>query len=406
MRAPQAVWDLFNIYRILSLRYNSLVPKSINAHLTASSDIGIMNSQWELLLNNRTKGVRAAFKKQQQTTHMFKDPIQFGPYELKSTAQLFRGTDEESKLSTLSNTNDQKDLSGSYINSVYDHLRSYYTPYMKRPRTKRSKDALVFYSRLLSSDIPIQVVLKSKTGLFSPFPMSHFDAPFVGLNNAVNEMNGKRAQSYSCSPIQNIDLYKLALKLENYLNTTGEKRPKTLALVPWAAVNAIEDDLVNRITNTELVEIVEAATGKQIDPETKYLRDFLGRRDSFIWTDEKRIMLTSADIPYDIEFASYYLLNLLRLQEGQHNDFVKLLESANLEIVGARLYLKNMSVSHMISEIIEMREDQTKTGYEDLLKLAHVPEKNGVALLMEHLAGKGFVTVKESADKNVLYVLP
>ena len=45
-------------------------------------------------------------------------------------------------------------------------------------------------------------------------------------------------------------------------------------------------------------------------------------------------------------------------------------------------------------------------AYEDILKLVHTPKRNVLRSLMDILAVKGIIKVRQSADKRGLYLLP
>lgn len=401
---PSSVRKLLKLYKTLSLRLNNLLPQNINLSLSSATDIAIINCQWHLLQNNRTKGERLS-RLDDLNSYMFLEPINFGPYELKKTSQLFDTTKQPPTKSLIPNTNGAGFFKGKYITYVENSLRSYYSPYIGLPKTKKTRDSLEFYKISLNSNIPITLLLKSTTSLFSSVSMNHFDNTYLRIKTVVNELNSSKGMRYDFSRIQNIDLFKLALEYNNYVNTTTNFVSGSVEL-PWKDIHQIEDELVNRISDTHVAEVIQTSTGEPIPPNDVDLQRYLTKNVGLDLVEPIDIMDHCEQMPYTVRFTNYYSLSLLDLEQSCHDELVKLLECADVQIVGARLFLKNKELNTMINEIITSQDDGIKTSYEDLLKLTHVPDKNDVALLMEYLATKGLVRVKQSADNNALYVLP
>lgn len=401
---PSSIRKLLELYKTLSLRLSNLLPQNINSSLSSATDIAIINSQWHLLQNNRTKGERLS-RFDDLSSHMFLDPIKFGPYELKKTSQLFDTAQQPPTKSLIPNTNGAGVSKGKYITNVENSIRSYYSPYIRLPKTKKTRDSLKFYKNSLNSNIPITLLLKSTTSLFSSVSMNHFDNTYLGIKTAVDELNSSKGVRYDFSRIQNIDLFKLALEYNNYANTTTKFVSGSVKL-PWKDIHQIEDDLVNRITDTHVADLIQTSTGEPIPPNDVNLQRYLAQNVALDLVDPIEIMDYCEQIPYTVRFTNYYSLSLLDLEQDCNDELVELLESADVQIIGARLFLKNKQLNTMINEIIISQDDGIKTSYEDLLKLTHVPDKNDIALLMEYLATKGLVRVKQSADNNALYVLP
>ena len=398
---PSSVRKLLQLYKTLSYRLNSIYPHDVSAYLSSTNDLQVINNQWQLLRNNRTKGEKLA-SVLDLDSHMFMNPIQFGPYELKKTSQLFDTSKKPLRNSLIPNTNSTSVNNGKYVSNVENAIRSYYSPYGSLPKTKKLQDAFKFYATQFDSNIPITLLFKSTTDLFSTFPMSHYDASYVEFKAAVDDINANHGTQYRFSRIQNIDLFNLALKYNSFMHTTGKDKHS----IPWEKVNQVHDDLVDMVRHTQKVDIIQTSPDTPTTPNDLCLREYLSEDIDTKYIDSKEIMDFCDQMLYTIRMTNYYMLNILDLFDDRHNLFVRLLESTDMQIIGARLWLKNGQLNEMINEIIESRNDGSKTSYEDLLKLTHVPDKNDVSLLMEYLATKGLVNVKQSADKNALYLLP
>lgn len=398
---PSSVRKLLQIYKSLSYQLNNLYPHDVSAYLSSTSDLQVINNQWQLLRNNRIKGEKLS-SVLDLDSHMFMNPIQFGPYELKKTSQLFDTSKKPLRKSLIPNTNNSSVNNGKYVSNVENAIRSYYSPYGSLPKTKKLQDAFKFYATQFDSNIPITLLFKSTADLFSTFPMSHYDASYVEFKAAVDDINANHGTGYRFSRIQNIDLFNLALRYNSFMNTTVKDDTN----IPWEKVNQVQDSLVDMVRHTQKVDIIQTSTGNPTASNDLYLREYLSEDIDTKFIDSREIMDFCEQMPYTIRMTNYYMMNILDLFEDKHSLFVRLLESTDMQIIGARLWLNNGQLNEIINEIIETRNDGSKTSYEDLLKLTHVPDKNDVCLMMEYLATKGLVSVKQSADKNALYLLP
>ena len=143
----------------LSYQLNNLYPHDVSAYLSSTSDLQVINNQWQLLRNNRIKGEKLS-SVLDLDSHMFMNPIQFGPYELKKTSQLFDTSKKPLRKSLIPNTNNSSVNNGKYVSNVENAIRSYYSPYGSLPKTKKLQDAFKFYATQFDSNIPITLLFK------------------------------------------------------------------------------------------------------------------------------------------------------------------------------------------------------------------------------------------------------
>ena len=184
------------------------------------------------------------------------------------------------------------------------------------------------------------------------------------------------------------------------------------------------------------MEIRDQSTGDIILPDDSKLLEYVNKEKSYVkQLDQDEVMDYSQQIPYQLNFDKYYMLNILNFDSGDTrlSSFSRILNTAtrtttttttgggdknssnsdispsDLEIVGVRLSLDNPQVNRMINEMSDIKlnnKDDDVFAYEDILKLVHTPKRNVLRSLMDILAVKGIIKVRQSADKRGLYLLP
>lgn len=305
--------------------------------------------------------------------------------------------------------------------------------------------------------------------MFSIFSMNHWDKIYFDMKRQTRRQNiltnvddltipSRRnmmklsQRQFEFTSINRIDLFKLALGSYNYfkslLNPTTIflnkfNLNKNLQIAPWNGNeftsqsynnnNNDDDELIKMIDKNCRVEIRDQSTGDIILPDDSKLLEYVNKEKSYVkQLDQDEVMDYSQQIPYQLNFDKYYMLNILNFDSGDTrlSSFSRILNTAttttttgggdknssnsdispsDLEIVGVRLSLDNPQVNRMINEMSDIKlnnKDDDVFAYEDILKLVHTPKRNVLRSLMDILAVKGIIKVRQSADKRGLYLLP
>ena len=178
------------------------------------------------------------------------------------------------------------------------------------------------------------------------------------------------------------------------------------------------------------MEIRDQSTGDIILPDDSKLLEYVNKEKSYVkQLDQDEVMDYSQQIPYQLNFDKYYMLNILNFDGGDTrlSSFSRILNTAttttttttttgggdknssnsdispsDLEIVGVRLSWIILKLNRMINEMSDIKlnnKDDDVFAYEDILKLVHTP-KNVLRSLMDILAVKEIIKVRQSADKE------
>lgn len=355
---------------------------------------------------------------------------------------------------------------GQFINNIENNLLSYYSPYNIYPNNSKSQLMFKYYLQKFDQSIPITILLKQKFQLFSNFSINHWDKLYFDMKRQTRrqnilcniddiippkikliELSSKR--QFEFININRIDLFKLALKNYHYFKSLLNNISiflnkfnlnKNLQIAPWEELakddtkdKDEDDELIKMIDNNFKIEIIDQSTGNIILPNDSKLLEFLIKEKSFVKNlDQDEIIDYSQQFPYQLNFDKYYMLNIMNFndQDTKLSKFSRILNltgltsinnkendfTSDVEIVGVRLSLDNKEINRMINEINETKSnnnnnnnnsDNNSFTYEDILKLIHKPvNKNALKSLMDLLAIRGIIKVKQSADKRGLYLLP
>ena len=478
---PKSIRLLFDIYKQLSNKQNSVYHPQVGKYLSQTNDLNLIYQQWQILTNNRKKGDSI----KNITERQFYSPsISFGDYELSLTKKLFikptknhfsfiTGLPLEDPIFSLKSHD--KNRHGQFINNIENNLLSYYSPFTQYPQNSKSQLAYKYYLRKFDESIPIMIILKKKYQMFSIFSMNHWDKIYFDMKRQTRRQNiltnvddltipSRRnmmklsQRQFEFTSINRIDLFKLALGSYNYfkslLNPTTIflnkfNLNKNLQIAPWNGNeftsqsynnnnnNGDDDELIKMIDKNCRVEIRDQSTGDIILPDDSKLLEYVNKEKSYVkQLDQDEVMDYSQQIPYQLNFDKYYMLNILNFDSGDTrlSSFSRILNTAttttttttttgggdknssnsdispsDLEIVGVRLSLDNPQVNRMINEMSDIKlnnKDDDVFAYEDILKLVHTPKRNVLRSLMDILAVKGIIKVRQSADKRGLYLLP
>ena len=171
---PKSIRLLFDIYKQLSNKQNSVYHPQVGKYLSQTNDLNLIYQQWQILTNNRKKGDSI----KNITERQFYSPsISFGDYELSLTKKLFikptkpffiynRVTIRRSNILLKSH---DKNRHGQFINNIENNLLSYYSPFTQYPQNSKSQLAYKYYLRKFDESIPIMIILKKSIKCFQFF---------------------------------------------------------------------------------------------------------------------------------------------------------------------------------------------------------------------------------------------
>ncbi|CAI5760143.1 unnamed protein product [Candida verbasci] len=339
--------------------YHHITKKEKNI-LNAKSNLDYkLYQQRKFILKENAKLMRG-----QHSELPFTQPVDFGMFEHWKTKDLFN-IKKDVILPTVPDIQTPHNI---HQNILIQIINSCFSPLKSIPSITSFQKPYLYYLQMIRHS-KIMIIFKRQERSFTP-------SMFVDIGSRVLKP----------------DVLKLALKTTIFQDMSNfeilEKISHNDGKI-WEEINSTRDDLVDNIK--EKVDVVNRENQSVPDMNPKETNTFFKK----LRNDKVEI----EDVPHDLEFNTFYTLDIKRLDE----ELISKLDS--LDIVGVRLSIHEPFIRRKLTSLINSLNKGN--SFDEMIKLAKEKDKKdtGFDLFIRKLAAKNLIHVKFNKLKNAIYLL-